>query len=48
MIMYPTIITPRKEPEIVASPLSAISEAANTDVPINAPPAISKMVVVAL
>ncbi len=48
MMIYPTIITPRKEPEIEASPPSAINEAANTDVPINTPPTIRRIVVMVL
>ncbi len=48
MIIYPTIITPTKELEMEASPPSAINDALNTDVPINAPPTIRRMVVVAL
>ncbi len=47
-MIYPTIITPRKEPEIDSSPPSAINEAANTDVPINTPPTIRRIVVMAL
>jgi len=37
MIIYPTIITPRMEPDIESNPPSSINEAANTDVPVNAP-----------
>ena len=47
-MIYPDIITPRKEPEIEASPPSAINEAASTDVPINTPPAKRRTVVVRL
>ena len=36
--------TPTNEPEIVLSPPLDIADAPSTDVPINAPPAISKMV----
>ena len=48
MIIYPTIIIPIKELEMEASPPSAINDALNTDVPINAPPTIRKIVVIAL